>query len=102
MLLLLFFFLIIAVLKYYHHYLYHCHQIIVFPVCFLVSLYVRKAETPIMGLVSEMLLLAAIEVLTSLISQISAVSTKFYEVHFLKTIYFKLCRIGMRNLFDML
>ena len=75
---------------------------IVFPACFLVSLYVRKAETPIMGLVSEMLLLAAIEVLTSLISQISAVSFKFYEVHFLKTIYFKLCRIGMRNLFDML
>ena len=101
MLLLLFFFLIIAVLKYYHHYLYHCHQIIVFPACFLVSFYVRKAETPIMGLVSEMLLLAAIEVLTSVIFQISAVSNKFYEVHFLKTIFFKLFRIEMRNFSDM-
>ena len=35
---------------------------------FLVSFDVRKAETPIMGLVSEMLLLAAIDVLTPLIS----------------------------------
>ena len=54
-----------------------------------------------MGLVSEMLLLAANEVLTSLISQITAVSDKFYEVHFLKTIFFKLCRIEMRNFSDM-
>ena len=51
-----------------------------------------------MGLVSEMSLLAAIEVLTSLIS---TVSNKFYEVHFFKIIFFKLCRIELRNFSDM-